>query len=131
MKLQLLLIALLSALLFTACQKEEEVNCRDNTLALYKGQDNNGNNGSIDLKEGTGEKGVLAVMTIEDPSGISFSFNMTGELNENCSVLTIPSQSVGTGTLSGTFAITQEGEKMDGTVVNSNGDSFALNLTRQ
>lgn len=130
MKLQLLLIALLSALLFTACQKEE-VNCRDNTLATYKGQDNDGNDGTIELKEGAGEKGVIAVMTIEDPSGTSFSFNMTGELNENCSTLTIPSQSVGIGTLSGTFAITNEGNKMDGTVTNSSGDSFALNLTRQ
>lgn len=130
MKLQLLLIALLSALLFTACQKEE-VNCRDNTLAVYKGQDNDGNEGSIELKEGTGEKGVIAIMTIEDANGTPFSFNMTGELNENCSTLTLPSQNIGIGTLSGIFAITNDGNKMDGTVTNSSGDSFALNLTRQ
>ena len=53
MKLQLLLIAFLSTLLFTACQKEEEENCRDNTFGIYEGQDGNGEEGAIELKEGS------------------------------------------------------------------------------
>ncbi|MGH1337599.1 MAG: hypothetical protein ACRBFS_15865 [Aureispira sp.] len=130
MKLQLLLIAFLSALLFTACQKEEETNCRDNTLAVYEGQDNNGEQGSIELQEGAGEKGVIAVMKVNNPtSPTPFTFNMTGELNENCSVLTIPSQSIGIGTLSGSFTLVDD--KMNGTVTNDTGQSFALTLTKK
>lgn len=132
MKFQLLLIALLSALLFTACQPEEEPNCRDAALGLYEGTDNNGEEGSIDIQEGAGEKGTIVVFSSES-AGMSFSFTMTGELNENCSVLTVPTQTVGQGTLSGSFVLTSE--TLDGTITTSNGgsttQSFALNFDKK
>lgn len=130
MKLQLLLIAFLGTLLFTACQKEEEKNCRDNTYGVYEGQDANGEEGAIELKEGAGEKGVILVMTIDNPTSTTpFTFTMTGELDEDCDVVTVPSQSVGITTFSGTFDLVDD--KMDGTVNIGTGQSVDLTLTKK
>lgn len=130
MKFQLLLIALLSTLFFTACQKEEP-NCRDNTFGVYEGQDNNGQEGSMELKEGSGDKGVVAVTSLENPSspGMPFVFNLTGEFNENCSVLTIPEQPFVIGTISGSFTLVDD--ILSGTMTNDSGQSFALVLTKK
>jgi len=130
MKFQLLLIALFSALLFTACEKEEP-NCRDNTYGVYEGQDNNGQPGAIELKEGAGDKGVIAIVSIDNPATPStpLTFNLTGEFNENCSVLTIPSQPFIVGTISGSFTLVDD--KLNGTVTNDSGQSFALVLTKK
>ena len=117
MKLQLLLIAFLSTLLFTACQKEEELNCRDNTLAVYEGDDNHNERIVIEIKEGVGEKEVLITIVAGDPNHpntIPVTLALSGELNENCSVLKIPSQLVGLQTVSGTLILL--GEEIEGLV---------------
>ena len=132
MKFQLLLIALLRALLFTACVKEEpETNCRDNTFGVYEGQDNNGQQGSMELQEGAGEKGVLAIVSMENPSspGTQYTFNLTGEFNENCSVLTIPNQPFIIGNISGSFTLVDD--QLNGTMTNDSGQSYALILTKK
>jgi hypothetical protein len=130
MKFQLLLIALLSALLFASCAKEEP-NCRDNTFGVYEGQDNNGQEGSMELQVGAGEKGVIAVTSVANPAtpGTPLVFNLTGEFNESCSILTIPEQPFFIGTISGSFTLVDD--VLNGTVTNDSGQSFALVLTKK
>ncbi len=87
MKFQLLLMALFSALLFTACQPEEEINCREGVIAVYEGSDGFGGTISIDAKEGAGEKGLILVFTQDNPNTGTNAQTLTGDLNENCSVI--------------------------------------------
>lgn len=118
MKLQLLLIACLSVLLLTACQKEEEEpNCRDKTIAVYEGTDNQNKRIVIEIREGVDKKEVTLIMVMGDPNStavIPTTQTLSGELNENCSVLKIPSQLIGLQTTSGTLILL--GEEIEGLI---------------
>ena len=127
MKIQLLFIALLSALLFTACQKEE-VNCRDNALGTYQGSDGFGGTTTAKVQEGAGEKGTTIIFTFDNPNIGTNTYTVTGDLNESCTVLTIPTQPVAQSQVSGTLALTDD--KLTGTVM-IDGTNLPVNLTKQ
>ena len=128
MKYQLMLLALCSALLFTACQKEE-INCRDSRIAVYEGSDGAGGTITVDVQEGAGEKGVIMVYTFNNPAiGNPSSATVIGELNESCSTITIPKQMVGSSETEGSLVITEE--KMTGSI-STNGVAYPLNLDRK
>lgn len=128
MKFQLLLMALFSALLFTACQPEEDLNCRDNRIAVYEGSDGFGGTNTADIQEGAGEKGVLIVYTSNNPFIGTNTVTITGELDESCSTLTIPKQMVGTNEIEGSFTITDD--KLSGTLTRD-GTAIPVNIDRK
>lgn len=101
------LLALCFALVaLVACREEEPPNCRPNTYGIYSSQNLTGGTFEADVKEGSGEKGVIVVFTDRDAAGTpTNSATATGELNESCTTLTIPEQQIGTQTYSGTFAV--------------------------
>jgi hypothetical protein len=128
MKIQLLIIALLSAVLFTACQKEEETNCRDSVIATYEGSDGFGGTTTAKVEEGAGEKGTTIVFTFDNPNTGTNTYTVTGELNEDCNVLTIPTQTIAQTQVSGTLAVTDT--KLTGTIT-LDGINLPVNLDKQ
>lgn len=103
------LLALCFVLLaLISCHKEAPQNCRPNTYGTYSSSNLIGGIFQAEIQKGSGEKGVIVVLSNKDASGtVTNSATATGELNENCTTLTIPKQQVGTQTYSGTFAVTE------------------------
>lgn len=102
------LLALCFALLaLVSCHKEESKKCRPNTYGIYSRANLTGGTVQAEIKEGSGEKGVVVVFSNKDANGtVTNSATSTGELNESCTALTIPEQQIGTQTYSGIFSIT-------------------------
>lgn len=128
MKYQLILLALCSVLLFTACQKEEP-NCRDNRIAVYEGSDGAGGTITIEVQEGSGEKGVFLLYTLNSTGvGGGSSATIIGELNESCSTINIPMQRVWATDTEGSLVITDD--KLTGSII-TDGTAYPINLDRK
>ena len=77
---------------FAACQ-QETINCRDNALGTYEEVFPSNEKATIIIKEGDGEKGViLAVSFVNAVDQFIERYNLIGELNDNCTLITIPVQ---------------------------------------
>ena len=129
MKLTHLLFIGFALLTFAACQPEETPNCRPNTYGIYTGSNGLGGTIEADVAEGSGEKGLIIVISNKDASGATNSAGTTtGELNESCTTLTIPEQMIGTQTYSGSLVVTDT--KLTGTITISS-IPIPVDLTKQ
>lgn len=120
MKTFSVLFLMIFALSFTACKKE---NCRDNSLGTYSGP--HPIFGQIDclLEAGSAEKDLQVYLT-----AMGGTVELSGNLNDNCSSLSIPQQTVDSNTFSGTFIL--DDSKLIGDLVFSN-INITLNLRKE
>lgn len=129
MKLQFLFITLFTALLFTACQKEES-NCRDGVLGDYENPATSAT--TYKLQAGDGDKGVVFTYTEPDGQGGNTVYVINGELNSSCTGLTFTSQEIYGGySYSGTLSV--QDDKIVGTLNASdpNVTNFPVNIVKK
>lgn len=127
MKFQLIFVVLMSALLFTACRKEEK-NCRDSKIGIYEGNLTGGGTLSINIKEGTEAKEVSMVFKVSSSSSGNSEATLKGTFDESCATLTIPKQSApGNAEVNGTCVITDN--KLKGSLTATVAGSVVSNQT--
>jgi hypothetical protein len=120
MKQNFLVLVTLFVLMFTSCEKE---NCRDHVLGTYTGSSTNAGTIGITVTVNTGN-------TLAYPSlGVSLSI-LSGELNADCTMITIPNQTQSNPSgdiISGLFSINDT--NLTGTIY-SNGNPTIIDCSK-
>lgn len=129
MKLQFLFITLCTALLFTACQKEQS-NCRDGVIGDYENPATSAP--TYKLQTGDGDKEVVFTYSEPDGQGGYTVYVLNGELNSSCTGLTFTNQKIYSGyEYSGTLSV--QDDKIVGTLNPSdpNVTNFPVNIVKK
>ena len=127
MKQKFLVLATLFVLMFTSCEKE---NCRDHVLGTYTGSSTNAGTIGITVTVNTGNDEKDVSLTLAYPSlGVSPSI-LSGDLNADCTMITIPNQTQSNPSgdiISGLFSINDT--NLTGTIY-SNGNPTIINCSK-
>lgn len=125
---KLILISLtLFTLIFSSCEKE---NCRDSTLGTYMGTATTGGNSenlNITINTGNDEKDVFLVFSTPSIQS-SPDITLTGDLNLDCTIITIPEQTIIGNTLTGSISL--NGSNLTGTLLSDNGSATSLDCSK-
>ncbi|BDS10776.1 hypothetical protein [Aureispira anguillae] len=106
-------------LLIVACKKE---NCRDSRLGSYDGDDPTYGTITCVLDAGESEKALSVTFNV-----VGQTVTLSGELNADCSTISIPNQKIGTNYFSGVFSL--DGTKLTGSLI-LNATAFPFLLSK-
>lgn len=128
MKKLILITLTLFTVMFTSCEKE---NCRDTVLGTYIGtatSDGGATNDDLNITINTGNDEKDAFLVFSTPSiPNSPDITLSGNLNLDCTILTIPEQVIIGNTISGSFTIS--GSNLKGTLF-SNGNATVIDCSK-
>lgn len=123
---KLILISLaIFTLMFSSCEKE---NCRDAVLGTYVGTSiGSGSTINLNVTVNAGNDEKDAFVVFAPTSVTSPEVTLAGDFNIDCTIITVPEQTVANNTISGSFSI--NGTSLTGTLY-SGGSANIINCSK-